>query len=70
MLKRLIGTARRCGLALLANAQNLLATSSLLAIAVGLWWERPSLALVIPGTIIFLCLIWGRLRPEVGVDDA
>jgi hypothetical protein len=38
------------------------ATLALAAISVGLWWERPSLALIIPGSIIFGCITWTHLR--------
>jgi hypothetical protein len=38
------------------------ATLALVAISVGLWWERPSLALIIPGAIVFGCLTWTHLR--------
>jgi len=41
---------------------NALASGSLLAIGVGCWWERPSLGLIVPATIVLTCLIWGRLR--------
>jgi hypothetical protein len=38
------------------------ATIAFAAVAVGLWWERPSLALIIPGAVVFGCLTWSHLR--------
>lgn len=44
------------------NAANVLTTLALGAIAVGCWMERPSLALLVPGTIVFVALAVTRLR--------
>ena len=41
---------------------NLLAMAALGAIAVGCWWERESLGLIVPGSIVFGCLVWGRVK--------
>lgn len=60
-LGRSLIRAARLVLAILPGPANLLATFALLAISVGCWWERPSLGLIVPGTIIFVCLIWGRV---------
>lgn len=43
---------------------NAAMTGALLAITVGLWWERPSLALIVPGLLVFLSLAYDRLRGE------
>ncbi len=45
-----------------ANAPGLLASGSLLAVAIGLWWERPSLALIVPGAVVFGLMAWARAR--------
>lgn len=42
--------------------RNLLATLAFVAVIVGLWWERPSLALIVPGGVVFVCLTWSHLR--------
>lgn len=60
----LTGFGRRCVLALLANAANLLALASLVMIGVGFWLAWEPLGLIIPGVLVFACLIWGRLRAE------
>lgn len=46
----------------LANAHNILFTAGLAAVSVGLWWERPSLALIVPGTVVCggMVLAWWR----------
>lgn len=45
-----------------ASARPAAATAALAAIAVGLWWERPSLALIVPASIVFAALAWSHLR--------
>jgi hypothetical protein len=45
-----------------AHAQDLLFTAALLVVAVGLWWERPSLALIVPASLVCVLLIYQRLR--------
>jgi len=52
---------RRVFLTALANARDLAALAAFLAVAVGLWWERPSLALIVPGALVFGCLAWGHV---------
>lgn len=44
------------------SLQGALATGSLCAITFGLYLERPSLALIIPGSVIFACLAWSYNR--------
>ena len=43
------------------RAQSALATVSFAAVIIGLWWERPSLALILPGAFVFSCLSWSYL---------
>ena len=45
-----------------AHAEDLLFTAALAFLAVGLWWERPSLALIIPASLVCGLLIYQRLR--------
>jgi hypothetical protein len=47
-----------------ANARGALAVAALTAISVGLWWERPSLALILPGGFILWALVWSHTRSE------
>ncbi len=42
-------------------ARPLAATAAFTAIVAGLWLERPSLALLIPGTIIFALLVYSHV---------
>jgi hypothetical protein len=42
--------------------RNLLATASFVAVIVGLWWERPALALILPGAFILGCLVYWHVR--------
>lgn len=51
------------------NAANLLFTAALAAVCTGLWWERPSLALILPGTLVLGLLVYDRIRGG-GDDDA
>lgn len=44
------------------NPRGLLSVLSLVAVTVGLWIERPSLALIVPGGIVFACLVWSHLN--------
>jgi hypothetical protein len=44
-----------------------MATAALAAITAGLYLERPSLALLIPGAIVFAALAWSHLK---GTHDA
>ncbi len=46
------------------DPRGLTAFASLAVVTTGLWWERPSLALIIPGTIVFVCLAWSHLKGE------
>lgn len=43
------------------NQRGWLAMLSLSAVTIGLWLERPSLALIVPGGVVFLCLVWSHL---------
>lgn len=44
------------------RARGFLALVSLAALAVGSALERPSLGLIVPGGIVFVCLVWSHLR--------
>lgn len=35
-----------------SSPRDLAALAGFVAVSVGLWWERPSLALIVPGTAI------------------
>ncbi len=48
--------------ALRTNMRSIIATIALAAVAVGLWMERPSLALIIPGGVVFALLAWSHAR--------
>lgn len=39
-----------------------IAAGSLTAIAVGLWWERPSLALIVIGSVLLSGITYARTR--------
>lgn len=54
----------------LANARNLLFTAGLSAVSVGLWWERPSLSLIVPGTVVCggMVLAWWRATAALSRD--
>jgi hypothetical protein len=41
--------------------RNLLATLAFAAVVAGLWLERPSLALILPGLFVFGCLALDHL---------
>lgn len=47
-----------------SNANNIALTVALAAIAAGCYLERPSLALLIPGGIVFTCLAYTGLRGD------
>ena len=36
--------------------------ASLGSISIGLWWERPSLALIVPGVVVLVLAVFGRLQ--------
>jgi hypothetical protein len=59
--------ARRAVAFVQRNARPLMATAALAAITAGLYLERPSLALLIPGAIVFAALAWSHLK---GTHDA
>lgn len=44
------------------NAPALLAFAGFVAVVVGLWWERPSLALIVPGGAVFAIVSRTYLR--------
>jgi hypothetical protein len=44
------------------HARPAAATVALAAISGGLYLERPSLALIVPGTLVFASLAWTHLR--------
>jgi len=72
MLRRLVYRLKvplaRARLACARQARNGAATLAVAAIAGGLWLERPSLALIVPGALVFACLAWTHLRG--GTRDA
>ncbi len=53
-----------------AIAANVAFTGAMGTLAVGLWWERPSLALIVPSVIIIAAFIWDRITPQGGTPDA
>ena len=56
---------------LVSNAANLLATLSLAAISYGCWLAWPPLGWIVPGSIIFSCLAWSRVKEQgPRADDA
>lgn len=42
------------------NGPSWLATGSLLALSVGCGLERPSLALIVPGALVFACVVFAE----------
>lgn len=51
---------------LLPAPRPTLAFIAFVALTVGLWWERPSLALIVPGSVALVCLAVTHLRGEDG----
>lgn len=47
---------------ILDNADSLLALAALTMIGAGCWLERPSLALIVPGSLVFGVMAFARLR--------
>ena len=43
------------------HAADIAFTVGLTALAIGLWWERPSLALIVPGVIVLAVCVVGRM---------
>lgn len=42
--------------------RNAIATAAFVAFTLGLWMERPSLALIVPGAIVFSALTFTHFR--------
>jgi hypothetical protein len=47
---------------MLTVAKDLCAIGGLTALAIGLWWERPALALVVVGALLLTAGVYGHLR--------
>ena len=54
----------RFALAILPPPRSLLAAGSLTMIACGFWMAWTPLGLIVPGVLVFACLVFGRLREE------
>lgn len=46
--------------------RNIGFVGGLIMLAVGLWWERPSLALIVPGGVLLAMLCYGTIRNHGG----
>lgn len=63
LVLRALGYAAAAVLTVAAyHALDLASALALAAIGVGLWWERPSLGLIVPGAIVLALAVLGRLR--------
>lgn len=47
-----------------ADLRSVMACAAFAAIVIGLWWERPSLALIVPGGVVFTLLVVSHLRGD------
>jgi hypothetical protein len=61
-MKRGLTLVRQIWSAAAANGESLAATLAFAAIAAGFWLAWPPLGLIVPGAIVFLCLVFTRLR--------
>lgn len=46
------------------NLRGILAIFSLIGIGIGCWWERPSLGLIVPSSIVLAMLTYSEIRGD------